>query len=140
MEPKPIVPDFRPQREGLKQVLGDLESDVMEFVWATGQCTVRDVHEHLLKGRELAYTTVMTVMARLAEKEILLRETSGNSYLYMPAMSREKYVSRVVGEVLDALLSSHSEQTISQLAARLSDVDNARLNELEAALKKKRGR
>lgn len=139
MSHKPIAPDFKPQKAGLKQVLGDLEADVMEYVWDSGQCTVRDVHEHLCRVRELAYTTVMTVMARLATKGILLREPEGNSYVYMPAMTREEYVSRVVGEVLDALLSSHSEQTISCLASRLKDVDNDKLDQLEAVLKKKRG-
>lgn len=140
MTPKPVVPDFKPQRDGLKQVLGDLEADIMEYVWIKGHCTVRDVHEHLLKGRDLAYTTVMTVMGRLFEKEILLREAEGNTHLYRPAMTREEYISRVVGEVLDALLNTHSEQTISHLATRLGEADASKLSKLEQVIRQKRGR
>jgi len=137
---KPVVPDFKPQREGLKQVLGDLEADIMEFAWIKGQCTVREVHDHLIKSKELAYTTVMTVMGRLFDKEILLREPDGNTYMYRPAMPREEYVSRVVGEVLDALLSTHTEQTLSHLASRLSERDADKLSQLEQVIKQKRGK
>lgn len=140
MTPKPVVPDFKPQRDGLKQVLGDLEADIMEYVWVKGSCTVRDVHEQLLKGRELAYTTVMTVMGRLFEKEILLRESAGNTHLYRPAMPREEYIARVVGEVLDALLNAHSEQAISHLATRLGEADADKLSQLEQVIRQKRGR
>lgn len=140
MTHRPVVPDFKPQRDGLKQVLGDLEADIMECVWAKGHCTVRDVYEHLLKAKELAYTTVMTVMGRLFEKEMLVRVQEGNTYLYHAAMSREEYTARVVGEVLDALLNTHSEQTISHLVNRLGEVDADRLSKLEQVIKQKRGR
>lgn len=140
MTHKPVALDFKPQRDGLKQVLGDLEADIMEYVWIKGSCTVRDVHDHLLKGRDLAYTTVMTVMGRLFEKEILLRESEGNTHLYRPAMPRDEYISRIVGEVLDALLNTHSEQTISHLATRLGEADADKLSQLEQVIKQKRGR
>ncbi len=141
MDGKTIVPEFRPGKEGLRQILGDLEADIMEFAWARGQCTVRDVYEDLLasRERELAYTTVMTVMARLADKRLLLREAAGNTYLYMPALGREEYLARVVGEILDALLVSHREQTISHLASRLKNVDTSELDRLEADLARRKG-
>src|SRR5690349_7256712 len=60
---------FDPWKKGLRKILGDLEADVMEAIWALGQATVHDVHQRLADAnRELAYTTVMTVMSRLAEK------------------------------------------------------------------------
>ena len=136
------VPDFKPRKEGLRQILGDLEADIMEFIWERGKSTVRDVYEGLLaaRERELAYTTVMTVMGRLAEKELLQREAAGNTYIYMAAVARDEYLARIVGEVLDALLVSHREQTISHLASRLARVDAAELNKLEAALAERRGK
>jgi predicted transcriptional regulator len=138
MSSRAKVTDFKPHREGLRQILGDLEADIMEHVWSKGQCTVRDVHNHLLDSRELAYTTVMTVMSRLCDKEILRRETNGTSYMYMPVMEREQYLTRVVGEVLDALLSSHRERTLSQLAGRLHEAEAHRLDRLAAMLAAKR--
>jgi len=65
--------------------LGPLEAEVMELVWATrSPVSVRELLERLNKGRHrpLAYTTVMTVMSRLAEKDALKRRRDGRGYVY----------------------------------------------------------
>jgi predicted transcriptional regulator len=65
--------------------LGPLESEVMQVVWgATKPVSVREVADRLNDGRKpkLAYTTVMTVMARLADKDILSRRHEGRGYVY----------------------------------------------------------
>jgi predicted transcriptional regulator len=69
----------------LSRVLGPLEAEVMRVMWASGgHMSVRAVLDRLNDGRDpaLAYTTVMTVMARLAEKDILSRERDGRGYVY----------------------------------------------------------
>jgi predicted transcriptional regulator len=74
---------------GINKVLGPLEAEVMNVLWTAGApLTVRDVLERINRGRRasLAYTTVMTVMARLAEKEILRRELDGRGYRYRAAL------------------------------------------------------
>jgi predicted transcriptional regulator len=79
------------KREGAG-LLGPLESDVMKLVWrARGPLSVRAVLDGLNEGRTppLAYTTVMTVMTRLAEKDVLRRVKDGRGYLYEPAVSDE---------------------------------------------------
>ncbi|MGH9248380.1 MAG: BlaI/MecI/CopY family transcriptional regulator, partial [Acidimicrobiales bacterium] len=71
----------------LSRVLGPLEAEVMQVMWATGGwMSVRAVLGRLNDGRDpaLAYTTVMTVMARLAEKDILRRQLDGRGYVYEP--------------------------------------------------------
>ena len=67
---------------------GPLEAEVMDVVWAAaGPVSVRDVAERLNDGRSepLAYTTVMTVMSRLAQKHVLERRREGRGYLYEPS-------------------------------------------------------
>jgi predicted transcriptional regulator len=67
---------------------GPLEAEVMEVLWAAaGPVSVRDVAERLNDGRAepLAYTTVMTVMSRLAQKHVLERRREGRGYLYEPS-------------------------------------------------------
>lgn len=76
-------------RDDATKGLGPLEAQVMQILWAAREpLTVRDVLERLNRGRRpsLAYTTVMTVMTRLADKEILLRELDGRGYRYEPAV------------------------------------------------------
>lgn len=75
--------------QDLSKVLGPLEAEVMRLVWSTPQpLSVRAVLRRLNEARTppLAYTTVMTVMARLAEKEILRRKLNGRGYLYEAAL------------------------------------------------------
>ena len=73
----------------VSKVLGPLEAEVMDVAWGAAEpLSVRMVLDRLNDGRTppLAYTTVMTVMARLAEKEILRRRLDGRGYLYEPAV------------------------------------------------------
>ncbi|MEW6243748.1 MAG: BlaI/MecI/CopY family transcriptional regulator [Bacillota bacterium] len=136
---KPVVPDFKPQKEGLRRVLGDLEACVMEIVWQMGECSVRDVYERLPLDKELAYTTVMTVMSRLSDKGLLIRRPKGKAYIYAPAMGREQYLEKVVGEVMDSLLLTHRDKVISHFLDRLGEADEKTLAELEEIIRKKRG-
>ncbi len=69
-------------------MLGPLEAEIMELVWSAGGAVpVRDIVDRLNKGRgeNLAYTTVMTVMSRLAEKGMLTRVREGRGYRYEAA-------------------------------------------------------
>ncbi|WP_046470298.1 BlaI/MecI/CopY family transcriptional regulator [Allosalinactinospora lopnorensis] len=70
--------------------LGPLETAVMEVLWqAEGPMTVREVRGELNRDRHspLAYTTVMTVLARLAEKDAVIRKARGRGFAYRPAGS-----------------------------------------------------
>ncbi len=76
--------------------LGPLEAEVMGLLWAAKEpLTVRTVLERLNRGRRppLAYTTVMTVMARLAEKEVLRRHRAGRGYAYEAAVPDEAAIA-----------------------------------------------
>lgn len=84
--------------------LGDLERAVMDVLWdrdpAAGPATVRDVAE-ALQERDLAYTTVMTVLDRLAGKGMVSRERAGRAWQYQPAASREAYIAQLMLDALD---------------------------------------
>ncbi|HEU5419905.1 MAG TPA: BlaI/MecI/CopY family transcriptional regulator [Streptosporangiaceae bacterium] len=80
---------------------GQLESAVMEVVWAQDQpCLVREVRERLHYPRPVAYTTVMTVMTILHGKGVLRREKQGRAWRYWPAEAREEHDARLMAEAL----------------------------------------
>ena len=109
---------FRPDRPGIRKVLGDLEAEIMELVWSrpAGQgTTVRDVFEVLYERRRIAYTTVMNTMTRLARKHLLRVEKVEQAYVYYPNWSQEEFVSRFVGRILEDLLVSFSGVTLERL-------------------------
>jgi predicted transcriptional regulator len=101
----------------LQGLLGPLETEVMETVWRLGETTVRDVHAELSQRRELAYTTIMTTMARLASKGLLARDTSGLAHRYRPTVSREEYAQTTVTSVVDWLVDSFPVPAMSNFVA-----------------------
>lgn len=92
----------------------------MEIVWARSRdraLTVRHVLTILRRRRAVAYTTVMTTMARLARKKVLLAEKHGQSYVYRPTGSKEEFVSGVVDRIIDGLLAGFSTVARERLRA-----------------------
>jgi predicted transcriptional regulator len=93
---------------------GELEQAVMEILWSRPEAlSVRDVHELLTPERDLAYTTVMTVLDRLAKKNLAVRNLDGRAWLYRPAQSR---AAEVASEVLDLLKRLEPEERSEVLA------------------------
>jgi predicted transcriptional regulator len=81
--------------------LGDLERAIMEVLWQTDSAlTVRQVSTGL-DQRNLAHTTVMTVLDRLAKKGFARRERDGRAWRYRPAATREAYVAELMLTALD---------------------------------------
>lgn len=132
------ISDFKPHKAGYKKVLGDLEAEVMKIIWKTDKATVREVYEQLRLEKNLAYTTVMTIMGRLAEKGLLAKEAQGNAYVYSPTISERDFATKVVSEVLDGLLEEFAEPAISHMVDKLSSEDNAKLDKLEEIIKERR--
>ena len=83
---------------------GPLEQAVMELLWAsTAPRSVADALEELNKERELAYTTVMTVLDRLAKKGMVTRERVERAWQYQPADSHDVVVARVLAMALEGV-------------------------------------
>lgn len=75
----------------------------MDRLWAWDRPTsVREVYDDLRSNRQVAYTTVMTVMDNLYKKNVLDRELSGRAYLYRPTRTREDYVADLLEDALGA--------------------------------------
>lgn len=138
---QPEISVFRPDRRGVRKVLGNLEAEIMEIVWARPPdqgAAVRDVFAVLHRRRPVAYTTVMTTMARLAKKRLLRAEKHGQAYVYFPMVSEEEFVSGFVGRILENLLVSFSGATIERLRALADPRAAARARRLLAKLARRR--
>jgi predicted transcriptional regulator len=130
---------FDPRKKGLHKILGDLEADVMEVIWARGRATVHDVQKRLSAAdRELAYTTVMTVMSRLAGKGLLEKQKEGAAYVYVPVATKEEFTRRTVGTVLRELLDDFTAPAMSQFVDLVGD--EAAMEALAKAIDEKRKR
>jgi predicted transcriptional regulator len=110
---------FRFNQTGLRKFLGDLECEIMERVWKKAQptVTVRDIFDNLRHERQIAYTTVMTTMVRLAEKGLLkIVDRAGLANCYAPAESKDEFIKHAVSRVLDKFMDEFPSETTSFFA------------------------
>ena len=98
---------YKPTADGLLRWLGPTEAAIMEIIWAAERpITVKAIWREIEREyRELAYTTVMTTMERLAEKQLLdRRRPSGSSaYVYTPRETRAQFEARQAAAILASL-------------------------------------
>jgi predicted transcriptional regulator len=120
--------------------LGDLEADVLGVLWERGRASVQEVKDALAPGRKLAYTTVMTVMSRLATKGMLERRKEGRAFFYTPAASREKVAGSLLRSMVNQLYDGATGRAVAQLLQNDAKVDDAELQRLEQLIRSKRGK
>jgi len=109
---------------------GELESAIMDVVWAGDRAyLVREVRERMTYNRDVAYTTVMTVMNILHGKGVLRREKHGRAWRYWPAESREEHDARLMAEVF----RSGGDQRVTMVRF-LQRVSNEEMASLRTAL------
>ena len=130
---------FVPRKTGDASPLGQLESSVMEVVWASpGAVQVGDVHTGLSPDTRGAYNTVKTTMERLVEKGILSRTKQGKAYLYQAAVTREELERRIVSNALDRLVTQFPQAVASFFVQPDSALSEEKLALLMEAVERRR--
>ena len=118
--------------------LGDLERAVMDHLWDTGgPQTVRQVHDALCTRRELAYTTVMTVLQRLARKGLVAQIRDDRAHRYAPVNGRDDLVAGLMVDALDEAAGPGGRQAalmhfVERVGADETDALRRALAELDA--------
>lgn len=91
--------------------LGELERSVMDLLWSADEPqTVRQVHEALSVHRDLAYTTIMTVLQRLAKKDLVVQHRDDRAHRYAPTRGRDELVAGLMVDALDQAADSGSRE------------------------------
>lgn len=78
-----------------------LELDCLRALWRIGEGSVKDVRGVITENRNLAYTTVMTVLERLTRRGAVERKKHGRAFLYLPVMGRDQARKLAVKELAD---------------------------------------
>ena len=103
-----------PRRKNSEQQLTPLELEIMNVLWETGPANVQTVQGHI-KDRELAYTTVQTMLNVLLRKGRVKRRLRDRAYVYHPILSRQKAVTQAVGEILDRFFGGSADSLVLNL-------------------------
>lgn len=131
---------IRPERKGLQASLFDFEAQIMDIVWCRSmqEFSVADLHVILEEQRDVAYTTVMTTLSRLCDKEILTRRKEGRKHLYSPRMSRSEFVRIMTQNVINSLPPLGRNEAVALLVEQVSASDEEELDQLEALIQRQR--
>jgi len=119
--------------------ISNLEADIMKIVWERKKVTVREVHEYMLRKEMeskkegfIPYTTVMSTMTTLAEKELLKQDKSSKTYIYSAAVNNRELSRSIIKSVADKLLEESSKKIISNF---FEDTHNITSESIEKLLK-----
>ena len=129
---------IRPGKRGIELRLHDLEAVIMEVVWSKRLTSfaVIEVLAELEKRREIAYTTVMTTVARLHDKGVLDRVRDGRRYLYSPKLTREQFLESTAWTVLDEAVGGQT--AMAMLVDKVSEASAGELDALEQLIRQRR--
>jgi predicted transcriptional regulator len=98
--------------------LAPLELDCMNTLWPIGEGTVREIRDLLAPRRPRAYTTIMTIMDRLARKGVVERRKSGRAYIYRANLSADDARRQALGQVVENFFGGSSEDAVTFLRSR----------------------
>jgi BlaI family penicillinase repressor len=98
--------------------LSPLELDCMNALWPAGEATVRDIQQALHPIRPRAYTTIMTILDRLAQKGVVLRRKSGRAWVYRPNLTAQEARSQALAQLVEGFFAGSSEGLAKHLAAQ----------------------
>ncbi|MDX2151963.1 MAG: BlaI/MecI/CopY family transcriptional regulator [Bryobacteraceae bacterium] len=103
-----------PRRPSTDHPLTPLELEIMTILWSTGPANVQTVQDKLT-SRDLAYTTVQTMLNVLHRKGKVKRELKDRAYVYQAVLSRRKAVHSAVGELLDRFFGGSADSLVMNL-------------------------
>lgn len=119
-----------------EKMLTETELELMNILWKISEGSVNDVMEKLPTGRELAYTSVSTILRILEQKKILKTRKEGRGHIYIPVLSKSEYEKKAVKHVVEKVFDGTPSMLVKQLldSSRLTEEE---LKEIKALLTKK---
>lgn len=122
------------RRSAASEIPPPLELECLKVLWKLGEGSVKDVRLGLTASRNLAYTTVMTVLDRLARKGGVARRKAGRSFLYAPVLSKDGLRRLAIQDLVDCFFEGSQEALLAYLrngdrpAPPTPHVDEARID------------
>lgn len=115
---------------------GELELSILQTVQKLGRATVRDVYASL--GSQGSYTTIMTVMSRMADKGELMREKEGKQYFYWIESTNQAPSKSILQRIQDKIFGGKSTAMVSYLLEADQELSDQELAEIEKLIQKRR--
>ena len=103
------------RKSGPREIPPPLELECLRALWELGPAQVKDVRGIVCRRRQLAYTTIMTILERLARKGVVGRHKVGRSFVYEPLVGRDHLQKLAVGQLVETLFEGSVEKLLDYL-------------------------
>lgn len=117
------------------KMLTDVELELMTILWKLGEGSVNDVIEGLPEDRDLAYTSVSTILRILEQKGVLKTRKEGRGHIYIPQLKKTEYETRAVRDMVDRVFEGTPLAMVRQLLGS-GDIKSEDLQELKSLIQK----
>lgn len=119
------LPNYRPKQLSI----GPLEAEILNIIWELGSATVKDVHDRILAdpNRELAYTSVTTVLRRLTDKGWLACDKKGRAFYWRPLVTKQQAEMIKAHEQLQRFLAVGNPDVVAAFADSLDEAATAQI-------------
>jgi predicted transcriptional regulator len=121
------------------KMLTDVELELMTILWRIGEGSVAGVMTELPQGRDLAYTSVSTILRILEQKKILKTRKEGRGHIYIPILSKTDYEAKTVRHVVENVFEGAPITLIRTLLDTV-DLNNEELEEIRKIIEKNRAK
>jgi predicted transcriptional regulator len=129
------INNFRYDKVGLDRFFGPLEAKIMDILWIGKEKSIKEVQQWIEKERAINFNTVMTVMNRLVEKNILEKRIEGRTSLYKPIKTKVEFIDEQSKKITENLLDEFGDMVVTHMLDSLEEVDQNLLDKLEQKLK-----
>jgi BlaI family transcriptional regulator, penicillinase repressor len=117
--------------------LGDLQLKIMKALWVRGEATVAEVHQIIARNRDLAYTTIATMLRKMEGRGLVKHRVEGRSFVYRPAVAADAVTRSMADHLLDRLFEGSMADLVGHLLSH-REVSREELSKLELLIAKRK--
>ena len=118
--------------------LGELEKQVLEYLWKADPADAKQVHSYFEKNRGGSLNTIQSTLDRLFKKDLLGRVKHGHAFQYFPKVDRHELIGQLIKSVTNDFIVEDENSVIAAFSSISSDLDEQQLNKLEAMIEAQR--
>ena len=111
------------------------EMEILQILWQNGSCTVREVNEILSENKEVGYTTTLKIMQIMADKAIVLRDTSSRTHIYTAAIDQEKTQNSMLNTFISKTFGGSASSLVLQALGN-HQTNDTELQEIKELIEK----
>ena len=129
---------FKPSNPGIEKIISAADRPILEVLWQKGALTGREIYDEVCKRKELAYTTVLTLVSRMLKKGSVRRRKVDDLYVYEAVLKKSEFERDVASAVIKGIFEISPSCAVSAFVDVLCKVDESELDKIMEVIEERR--